>query len=47
MSDPAYLNNFNNLLTVTKDEDGGRQNYLTCVDVRVKASSRVQCSEGM
>ena len=39
MSDPAYLDDFNNLLAATKDEDGGRQNYLTCVNVRVKVSS--------
>ena len=46
MSDPAYLDDFNNLLAATKDEDGGRWNYLTHVDVRAKASSRVQRSEG-
>ena len=46
MSDPAYLDDFNNLLAATKDEDRGRRNYLTCVDVRAKASSRVQRSEG-
>ena len=46
MSDPAYPDDFNNLLAATKDEDGGRRNYLTCVDVMAKASSRVQRSEG-
>ena len=46
MSDPGYLNDFNNLLAAAKDEDGGRRKYLIRVDVRAKASSRVQRSEG-